>query len=82
MNYKIKILKKAQKFINKQTKVQQLRILKAIYNLPDGDIKKLTGTNEYRIRVGEYRVIYVINNDVLLITVTHAGNRGQIYNKL
>ena len=52
MIYKISIRPKALKFIEKQDKIQRIRIYKAIYNLPNGDIKKLVGTkNEYRLRI-------------------------------
>lgn len=43
MNLKIRIKKRAQKFIEKQSIDQQRRLLKAIYAIPSGDIKKLTG---------------------------------------
>ncbi len=57
--------------------------MRAIYALPEGDVKALTGfKNVFRLRVGDYRVIYEIRNDVLLITVVNIGNRGQIYNRL
>ena len=52
MIYKIKIRPKALKFIEKQDKVQRTRIYKAIYELPNGDVKKLAGAkNDYRLRV-------------------------------
>lgn len=52
MTYKIKIRPKALKFIEKQDKIQRLRIYKAIYNLPSGDVKKLAGCkNNFRLRV-------------------------------
>lgn len=52
MTYKIKIRAKALKFIEKQDKVQRLRIYKAIYNLPNGDVKKLAGyKDEYRLLI-------------------------------
>lgn len=80
MTYKIKIRPKAFKFIEKQDKVQRIRIYKAIYNLPNGDVKKLAGCkNEYRLRVGDYRIIYELNQNELVIIVTRADNRGQIY---
>lgn len=41
MIYKIIIRPKALKFIEKQDKIQKLRIYKAIYNLPNGDINKI-----------------------------------------
>lgn len=52
MTYKIIIRPKAKKFIDKQDKFQRLRIYRAIYTLPNGDIKKMAGyKNDYRLRV-------------------------------
>lgn len=52
MIYKIKIRPKAFKFIEKQDKTQRLRIYKAIYDLPNGDVKKIVGSKkEYRLRI-------------------------------
>lgn len=52
MIYKIKIRPKAVKFIEKQDKNERIRIYKAIYNLPNGDVKKIVGCkNSYRLRV-------------------------------
>ena len=52
MIYKIKMRPKAIKFIEKQDQIQRLRIYKAIYNLPNGDVKKMVGNKEkYRLRV-------------------------------
>lgn len=80
MIYKISIRPKALKFIEKQDKTQRIRIYKAIYNLPNGDVKKLVGCkNDYRLRVGNYRIIFQLNQDELIILVTKASNRGQIY---
>ncbi len=81
MQYRIEIDKKAAKFISKQPRDQKERILKAIYKLPyQGDIKALQGNNGYyRLRVGDYRIIYTLNNDILLVKVVAVGNRGQIY---
>lgn len=80
MIYKINIKKKAQKFINKQDKKQQLRIYKAIYALPEGDIKQLKGyETTYRLRVGEYRIIFEWIENEIVIDVLDADNRGDIY---
>lgn len=82
MKYRIELKKKPQKFIKSQPPKQQERLLKAISKLPDGDVKALSGFMDvYRLRVGDYRVIYEIRNDILLITVVNIGNRGQIYNR-
>ena len=81
MQYKIDFDKRAVKFIAKQPKPQRERLFNAIYKLPYiGDIKAMQGhENYYRLRVGDYRVIYTIDNDVLIIRVIEIGNRGDIY---
>ena len=85
MSYEIQIDRKALKFINKQPHDQKRRILSAIWKLPDsGDIKPLQGKDNeglLRLRVGDYRVIYSVDNGRLTVYVVDAGNRGQIYNR-
>lgn len=79
-NYKINILKKAEKFIKKQDKETQRRIIKSIIELPEGDVKKLEGMDEiYRLRVGDFRVLFEKNDKELIIIVIDIGNRGEIY---
>lgn len=83
MNYKIVFDKPAQKFLLKQPSEQRKCLLSAIKKLPSvGDIKAMQGYAEYfRLRVGSYRVIYSVDNDVLIICVVNIGNRGDIYKK-
>ena len=81
--YRIKFEKAAQKFLDKQDKNQRLRLYKAIYKLPDGqDIKKLKGQNLYKLRVGNYRVLYTIDNGIRLINIENISNRGQVYKNI
>ena len=84
MNFKIVFEKEPEKYLRRQNKISQIRILKAINALPDnGDIKKLTGTNGlFRIRIGNIRVIFKIDRTEKIITITAIGSRGQIYNDL
>ena len=43
-------------------------------------VKKLKGmTDYYRIRVGDYRVIYTIEDKILLVIVVQVGHRGEVY---
>ena len=35
----------------------------------------------FRLRVGDYRIIYTVDNGQLIVRVVDAGNRGQIYNR-
>lgn len=83
MNYEYEIRKKAMKFIQKQERSQQIRILRSVYLLPQGSVKKMQGfTDLYRLRVGDYRILFEMNqktDTITLITVTDADNRGQIY---
>lgn len=82
MDYKITIEKLAVKFIKKQTKQEQKRLYTAIESLPCGDVKSIQGFKGfYRLRVGDFRIIYKIDNDKYIICVVDAGNRGQIYKK-
>lgn len=80
--YKIKFEKAAQKFLDKQDKSQRLRLYKAIYKLPDGtDIKMLNGYKLYRLRVGDYRILYTIDNEIRLINIENIDNRGGVYKR-
>ena len=57
------------------------RIRKALHKLslepPHGDIKPLEGRNGFRVRVGGYRIIFYIENGVLV--VADIETRGQVY---
>ena len=85
MKYTIVIEKPAEKFIVKLPKPEKERLLKAIHQLPDGnDIKELKGKKTkglYRLRIGDYRIIYMIDNGKLIVCVVDAGNRGDIYKR-
>lgn len=41
--------------------------------------KKLSGREEYRIRVGDYRVLYEIEDSVLRVLVVKVGHRRDVY---
>jgi mRNA interferase RelE/StbE len=41
----------------------------------------LSGRPGYRVRVGDYRIIYTIRDDVLLVVVVTLGHRRDVYNK-
>lgn len=66
-----------------------MRILEALTPLGDDPyqeglaVRKLTGHgNRYRLRVGDYRVIYRIDNDKLVIEVIEVGHRREAYRNL
>lgn len=78
---RIQYSKDALKFLKKQSKPDKLRIISAIERkLPDNDDGPLIGHPPFRkLRVGDFRVIYV-NNEV--IQIVSIGNRGEIYRRI
>jgi len=68
----------AEKFLRKADKKTARRILDAISGLPGkGDRKKLTSRRGYRMRVGDYRVIYDQDGNVL--EIIKVGHRKDVY---
>lgn len=84
MIYEVKFTKGARKMFRKLSQELQDRIQTKIDDLAieprPNKVKKLQGVeNSYRIRVGDYRVIYDIFDDVLLVSVVEVGHRSKIY---
>ncbi|RKI23473.1 type II toxin-antitoxin system RelE/ParE family toxin [bacterium 1xD8-6] len=78
---RIEYKKKAIKYINSADRAAKKRLKDAIEKIPFGDIKKLTGfENEYRLRVGDLRVLFTVENNI--ITVNEIRPRGQVYKRL
>ncbi|MCI9537134.1 MAG: type II toxin-antitoxin system RelE/ParE family toxin [Eubacterium sp.] len=83
MNYKIVFQKAAIKFLKKQDKKTQERLLTTINQLPQGtDIKKLKGLDMYRMRVGNMRILYLIDDTIKIISIENIDNRGNVYKRL
>ena len=82
--YHIIIKKRAKKFIDKLPINEKKRVVAEIERLPDGeDIKALKGHKGLlRLRVGQYRIIYTVDNGKLTVVVIDADNRGQVYKRL
>jgi mRNA interferase RelE/StbE len=82
--YRLELTKGAIKQLNRLPSNIKERIDVRILDLaieprPNG-VKKIKGDeNSYRIRVGDYRIIYEIYDDILLITVVRVGHRSKIY---
>ena len=70
--------KLAIKFLKRQDRITRKRIVDAISTLPLGDVKKLQGEiNTYRLRVGDFRVIFDKHGNIIYIS--KIDNRGEIY---
>ena len=83
MAYTIEFRNKVLKALVKINEPYYAAIKKQIYDLADNPrpkgCRKLKGRKGYRIRVGDYRVIYEIFDDFLLIDVIDLGHRKEIY---
>ena len=81
--YQLLIEKHAQKQLEKIPEPDYSRIKKCILDLAENPrpvgCKKLKGRNGYRIRQGNYRIIYDINDYVLTVYIFAAGHRKDIY---
>ena len=82
--YRIEFTSAAARQVRKLDRPVRTRLLDAIETLassprPDG-VKKLASTeNAWRIRVGDYRIIYSIEDDVLVVTVVRVAHRREAY---
>ena len=84
MKYCVVFKKRAEKFIKTQPQIQQQRLVKAIKNLPAlGDIRQVKGRkNVYGLRVGNYRIVFELDESVFTIIIIDINMRGQIYKNL
>ena len=87
MTYLLTILPAAVKALKNIPEPDRSRIGRRIDRLADiprpTAVKRLSGQHDlYRIRVGDYRVIYRIKDDVLEVLVIRIGNRKEIYRLL
>jgi mRNA interferase RelE/StbE len=83
MTYRVEISRRAAKAVTSLDKPLRRKILAAIDSLsgnprPAG-CKKLADREAWRIRVGDYRIIYEIHGQVLLVIVVDIGHRREIY---
>ena len=81
--YQVVIEKQVQKQLTKIHSVDYNKVVEALQGLannprPHG-FKKLKGRAGYRIRIGDYRIIYNINDNILTVFVLTVGNRRDVY---
>lgn len=83
LNYRLEFTPSAAKSLRHIDRKDAARIhgaltLLAVDPRPPGSTK-LHGRDAHRVRVGNYRIIYQIKDDVLLITVVKIGHRRDVY---
>ena len=83
MKYEVRIIRTAEKEMNRLPGAIHARISRRILSLEDNPrprgAKKLSGHEEYRLRVGDYRVLYTINDKGCVVTVFAVGHRREVY---
>jgi mRNA interferase RelE/StbE len=85
MSYRVILPRSVQKELDRLPDEMALKILARFEQLETNprpaDVKKLKGRAAWRIRVGDYRVIYEIyDRDVQIVVVT-VGHRREIYRR-
>lgn len=86
--YKIEFVKSAQKEFDRLDTKLQIKTAEALSLLSQNPfsellkVKKLRGAdNLYRIRLGDYRVVYKLRNEQLIVLVIKIGHRREIYRR-
>lgn len=82
-SYKISVKKSAEKELRSIPPKDLVRIIGKIKNLahqprPFG-CEKMEGGERYRIRQGDWRFIYTIDDEIKSVTVVKIGNRREVY---
>lgn len=83
--YEVEFVKSAQKELSKLPHQISLRIAKAIHKLSadlrKGNVRPMVGTTSWRLRVGDYRVVYDILDNRLTILIIRIRHRKEAYRK-
>jgi mRNA interferase RelE/StbE len=85
--YRVELKPRAQKFIEQQQKKVQRQLLERIAQLaenpyPSGCKKLHDAESLYRVRSGDYRIIYQVRDKELLVLVVKVGDRKDVYRLL
>jgi mRNA interferase RelE/StbE len=82
--YQVVIVRSAQKEIAQLPSTVSARVVAAIQALaetprPDGCVKLQGSDDLWRIRVGQYRIVYKIDDAMLIVTVVKVAHRSSVY---
>ena len=86
MTYRVEVAAAAVRQLRKLDRAAQRRVQGAIELLaaeprPNGATKLVGGDGEWRVRTGDYRIVYEIHDNVLLVLVVAVGHRREIYDR-
>ncbi|MCH9022715.1 MAG: type II toxin-antitoxin system RelE/ParE family toxin [Planctomycetes bacterium] len=85
MTYQLRIERRVQNVLARVAQPHRNRLIKAIQGLatdprPPGS-RNLSGRDGWRVRVGDYRILYEIHDDQLLVLVIKLGHRHNVYRR-
>ena len=82
-SYRLLLKKSAERELRKIPKADLQRITERIKELPaiprPSGSEKLAGQDSYRIRQGDYRIVYTVDDDHRLIEIIKIGHRREVY---
>jgi mRNA interferase RelE/StbE len=83
MAYTVRLKPRAERDLDRLPLDVARRIWRRLLALQDGPrplgVSKLEGSDAYRIRIGEYRVVYLISDSDRLVEVVRVAHRREIY---
>lgn len=83
MKWRIIFARTAEKELARLSSEMRLRLGRAIRSLEDDPIpaqtKRLKGRTEFRMRVGDYRVLYTVEHEYRIVTISAVGHRRDVY---
>jgi len=83
--YRIELSQSARKQLSKLPSIVQHRVFSVLERIkvrPYTYVEKVIGTPFYRLRVGDYRIIMNIQDEILFILVVEIEHRKNVYDKL
>jgi mRNA interferase RelE/StbE len=82
--YEVEVENSAARAVQRLQRHDQIRAVQAMADLateprPDGCTKLSGMGSAYRVRVGNYRIVYAVDDAERLVTVTRVGHRWEVY---
>ena len=86
MNHEVRFTRPARKDLRRLDRKDQQRVVEAAESLADEPrpqgAEPVKNTPYLRIRVGQYRIVYEVRDEELLILVIRAAHRREVYRRL
>jgi mRNA interferase RelE/StbE len=82
--YRVELADRADRALRRLDRQTQARIVAVLGGLTvdprrHPQVKRLVGRNDYRLRFGDYRILFQIEDDRLVVLVLQIGHRREVY---